>query len=58
MVLVICDLELPGSNPALGTLKFSRSVLPSLEINDGLASYSKARLTSLTTHVITFHSVL
>lgn len=57
-LLLMCDIELPGSNPAVGTLKFSGSVPHSLKINGEIAPYCKPRPTPLTTHVITFHSLL
>ena len=56
-MFLMCDLELPGSNPALDTLQFSRSVLHSLKISGGIAPYCKPRLTPLTTHIITIHSI-
>jgi len=43
MVLLMCDLELPVSNPAVGTLKFYCPVLKSLEINGGIATDCKSR---------------
>jgi hypothetical protein len=57
-VFLMCDLELPFLNPALDTLKFSRSVLHSLKINDGGAPYCNPHLTPVTTHVVTIHSIL
>jgi hypothetical protein len=54
----MCDLELPGSNPALCTLLFSRSVIQFLTINGGLGHYCKPRSTPLITHVMTIHYLL